>query len=559
MIDAIWTSAAIARCLKHGVDHFFLAPGSRCTPLTLAVAERIDVTVTQHFDERGLAFSALGYGRATGKPGAFICTSGTAVANAYPAVIEAAMEGVPLLLFTADRPDELRGTGANQTIEQREIFGSYPRLFINLPVPTDSQSSDQPSDKDLCDQVSLAIQQATYGPVHINWMFREPFTISEHAHRDAFDLRSGGETESAEFNDATNKTNIAGPSAIEPMELKGNVLIALGSCDRNEAESAWQLAERLKCPLLTDVTSGIGGGSFDLPKQYDLPKPDSVLHLGGRIVSKSWFQWIESIKDSGVHFWHFTPTGQTINPARVQLHQRWTSLTDAVAKITGDASSHGFTESWHQAAKARDAAIGRVLGSEPRLNEPSIAREISRLCPVETGLFLGNSTPIRDMDWYGIRSDEPRLISANRGASGIDGLLATAVGFASGLRKRTTVVVGDLSALHDLNSLSLVSNSPWPITVLVINNHAGHIFDLLPVQASTHFERFFATPHEYDFEHVAKMFRLPYERISERGEFRDAYRRALRTDHSQLIEIMTDRRINVEVRRRIRDEIDSCS
>ena len=144
MIDQVWASRAIECCLRHGIDHFFLAPGSRCTPLTLAVARVADqsrANVIQHFDERGLAFAALGYGRATGKPGVFICTSGTAVANAFPAVIESAMESVPMLLFTADRPPELRDTGANQTIDQQNIFGNYPKLFLDMPAPTDDDLS----------------------------------------------------------------------------------------------------------------------------------------------------------------------------------------------------------------------------------------------------------------------------------------------------------------------------------------------------------------------------------------------------------------------------------
>ena len=152
MIDRQWATAAIKGCLDRDIDHFFIAPGSRCTPLTLAVASQTQANVTQHFDERGLAFAALGYGKATGKPGVFICTSGTAVANALPAVIEAAMEKVPLLLFTADRPDELHGIGANQAIAQQEIFGDYAELFLNMPCllytspsPRDATLSRMPS------------------------------------------------------------------------------------------------------------------------------------------------------------------------------------------------------------------------------------------------------------------------------------------------------------------------------------------------------------------------------------------------------------------------------
>ena len=177
MLDQVWSDAAIERCLQHGIDHFFLAPGSRCTPLTLAVARAENAHIIQHFDERGLAFAALGYARATGKPGVFICTSGTAVANALPAVIEAATEGIPMLLFTADRPEELRGSGANQTIDQRNLFGVYAKLFLDLPVPSDSDQL--PDIQTLVESVQKSIDAAEHGPVHLNWMFREPFSIDE--------------------------------------------------------------------------------------------------------------------------------------------------------------------------------------------------------------------------------------------------------------------------------------------------------------------------------------------------------------------------------------------
>lgn len=532
----------------YGIDHFFVAPGSRCTPLTLAVARQSNIHVIQHFDERGLAFAALGYGKATGKPGVFICTSGTAVANAYPAVIEAAMEKVPLLLFTADRPTELRGTGANQTIDQREIFGRYPNLFLNMPVPEDQVSEDDPDGEQfLSDALPPCFMAAQNGPVQVNWMFREPFTITEENN----DLASLIHPQT----DATQ----AGEAETVQIEVKGDVLIALGSCQPEEADEARKLASHLGCPILSDITSGLRTGSFELPSDFRLPKPDTVLHLGGRIVSKSWLQWTHSIRDSGTDFIHVTPNGQAINPNRLRQTQFQTPLTNLSSKVVGSSTSTDFFKTWQEAARMRDAVLEHELADTDHLSEPAIAFHLSQNCPASDGLFIGNSMPVRDLDQYGTKNgDQPRRVAANRGASGIDGLLATATGFAAGLKSATTVVVGDLSALHDLNSLSLIANSRWPMVVIIVNNFGGHIFDLLPIRESEHFERFFATPHTYRFEHAAEMFDLAYRRVTDMTGFKESYRDALSRSKSMVLEVATNRQHNLDVRQQIRKEIAKC-
>lgn len=563
MIDQIWANAAIESCLKHGVDHFFLAPGSRCTPLTLAVARQEQARVVQHFDERGLAFAALGYARATGRPGVFICTSGTAVANAFPAVIEAAMESVPLLLFTADRPLELSGTGANQTINQLEIFGSYPKLFLNLPVAGDRKSVDNQGPAFPIADLEQVIAAAHGGPAHLNWMFHEPFTME--AEHDSPEDRDSSETQvrvrstgisrnSADFRlKAVRQTD-------STIELTGNVLIALGGCQPAEAQQALELSARLKCPLLSDITSGLRTGSFELPSEFELPVPDTILHFGGRIVSKTWHQWTATLADQGVEFIHLTPTGQTVNPNGLAINKVHMPLDSLSSQIVGSACTDSFFGAWNDAARKRDQVLHDQLADASTLSEPAVAFHVSQHCPNSNGLFIGNSMPIRDMDWFGVAaSKEPRFVAANRGASGIDGLLATATGYATGLQKPTTVLLGDLSTLHDLNSLALVAKSEWPLVVVIINNQAGHIFDQLPIQRSEHFEQFFATPHACQFQHAAKMFELEYRQITDLAQFAESYGKACSLGHSVVLELLTDREHNQQVRKQIREEISKCS
>ena len=541
MNDQRWANTAISACIDIGADHFFLAPGSRCTPLTLAVARAKNATVVQHFDERGLAFAALGFGRAAGRPGVFICTSGTAVANAFPAVIEAAMESVPMVLLTADRPPELRGTGANQTIDQQNIFGNYPVVFQEISSPEDLDENS------LTQSLSRGLAATQQGPVHFNLMFREPFTISEEpSHEAVFD-----------FDFEPQPTSVASKGSIE---VKGNVLIALGRASVEQASQALKLADRLGCPILSDVTSGLRTGSFELPTEFDLPVPDTILHLGGRIVSKTWHAWAAKLRDENTKFIHASPCGQNINPNHLPIEQHQISLDQLNEAISGPTCSEEFRLVWQQAADQRIAVVTQQL-VVAELSEPAVACFISQNCPSSSGLFLGNSSPIRDADWFGVKSkegDHPRHVAANRGASGIDGLLATAAGYAAGLQASTTVVLGDLSALHDLNSLSLIAKSKWPLIVVILNNQAGHIFDLLPISDSPYFEQYFATPHSYQFEPAAKMFGLDYREIKSMNEFTASYEWALQQDRSLVLEVRTDRQTNLAVRNRIKSEIAKC-
>ncbi|MEE2827156.1 MAG: 2-succinyl-5-enolpyruvyl-6-hydroxy-3-cyclohexene-1-carboxylic-acid synthase, partial [Planctomycetota bacterium] len=462
MIDEIWANFIVDCCIQNGIDHFFLAPGSRCTPLTLAIARHADASVTRHYDERGLAFATLGYGKVSGRPGVFVCTSGTAVANALPAVIEGAMEKTPLLLFTADRPPELLGVGANQAIQQKNIFGEYPELFRNMPVPEDQQSEDDPDGLQyLSSELTKGIEAAGKGPVHFNWMFREPFSI---------DQKDQTRNHSFEVNPIRLACRAESKTEIEtPIELTGNTVIALGRCHPKEAEEVQRLAQKLQAPLLADITSGLTQSSFELPTEFSLPAPDTILHVGGRIVSKSWHLWTSSLRDSKTQCLHVTPQDLVINPEHLELRRFVRPLSNLTDKISGPSTTEEFTDKWQRAADSRDTIITKLLGRTTRFSEPSIAYFLNENCPQTNGLFIGNSMVIRDMDWFRTRTaNNPRSVLANRGASGIDGLIATATGYCAGLRKPTTVVVGDLSALHDLNSLSLAAKSDWPMIIFIV-------------------------------------------------------------------------------------------
>lgn len=541
-----WAAIVVEFCIRHGMDHFFVAPGSRCTPLTVAIANHPQAHAVRHFDERGLAFACQGFGRATNRPGVFVCTSGTAVANAFPAVIEASMENVPMLLLTADRPPELHGIGANQTIDQQEIFGRFARVFVNA----DCYDGDETQAMRILHQAICSDREP--GPIQINCMFREPFGTSD----DPIDVSH------LNFAEPVRDAPPKGPS--EPIQLpQGETLFVLGRCRPHEANAAIELAQRMNVPLLADISSGVREIAYDLALvRGDLPKPKNVVHLGGRFVSKRLLMFLE--KCSLENFWHVSPFKETtIDPLRKVSRFIESDIARFCQNAEFDSSgsgAHGLLNGWREAGCDSLRIAKQVIDATDEISEPRLACDVAELIPEHHGLFLGNSMPIRDMDVFGFWPHERSIaVAVNRGASGIDGLMASAVGFARGLQQPMTVIVGDLSALHDLNSFDLIRRSEQPITVIVINNDGGGIFHFLPVaQQTARFESYFGTPHGLSFEHAAAQFQLPYSLCQTTSDFRDHYADCV-GKRSSVLEVNTDRKMNrqlhVQINRAIKAAI----
>ena len=557
-----WASAAIVACLRCGITDFFVAPGSRCTPLTIALANAsgkwTGISIHQHFDERGLAFAAIGYGRATGRPGVFICTSGTAVANAFPAVIESAAEDIPFVLMTADRPRELRGSGSNQTIDQVELFGGYPEAFADLHC---SKDGNNPSAVDKT--IIGLLEKATHGPVHINCMFAEPFLDEAYSDGDLLGLPCAVGTA-----DLFSPPVGLADGEDSPIEIAGGkTLVVASGCRREVALAAKDLAKRLGAPFMADVTSGLRELAYDLALKrligHEAFWPDTLVHIGRRIVSKRLLKFMEAARPST--YLHINETNQPIDPLhmvtdkvignvpsiceRIQIKtepppeylQKWTAVSGHSQEVLGQQ----FNESPIGAIDANDHIDG--------ISEPAVAWHVAKTIPTGSGLFLGNSMPVREMDSFGFwESDRIVQVAANRGASGIDGTIASAIGFAHGLGARTTAIIGDLAALHDLNSLQLLATSTQPVVLIVINNDGGGIFHFLPIASqSSHFEKFYGTPHARTFGHAAAMFGLDYTAPKTLPKFQEVYLQAIERDVSTVIEVTTDRTANLECHQRI--------
>ncbi len=569
-INRLWADLLIEELVRAGAGLFCLAPGSRSTPLVTAVAANDRADHIMHFDERGTAFYALGYARATRRPAVWITTSGTAVANGFPAVVEASVDGVPLILLTADRPPELRDTGANQTIDQVKLFGDYVRWQFELPAP------DPVVDPALllttADQAVYRARRMPSGPVHLNAMFREPLAPDDdgRSYKEYLEALAG-------WREGTQPYSRYAPQ--EPLPERSE-LRALGAALRTvrrglivagrlesaaQADSVRWLSERLGWPLLPDVNSQLRlrAASPNAAAYYDLllcseafrarHVPEAVLSFGSRPTSKRLGQYLADARPGiyGI---------VRESPSRFDPYHRATRVFEAdivrfceelIGALDGDTSAE---DDWLDAWTSASAAIEERLDDElpATLSEPSAARVVSSLAPEGSALVLASSMPVRDMDTYGSASARGPFVAANRGASGIDGTVATAAGIGHGLHEPVTLLIGDLALLHDLNSLAVLAQSPDPVVLVVLNNHGGGIFSFLPIaQHEDVFESYFGTPHTYDFERAAEMFGLPHAHVADLAELSTAYRSALESGQSSIIEVTTDRKQNVELHRRI--------
>ncbi|CAA9438299.1 2-succinyl-5-enolpyruvyl-6-hydroxy-3-cyclohexene-1-carboxylic-acid synthase [uncultured Rubrobacteraceae bacterium] len=566
--NRLWAYLIVEELLRCGVGFFCVAPGSRSTPLVAALAASEKARSLIHFDERGTAFAALGYARATGRPAAWITTSGTAVANGLPAVVEAATDGVPMVLLTADRPPELRQTGANQTIDQPDIFGDYVRWRFDLPAP--DPSVDPAMVLTTVDQAAYRAVRTPRGPVHLNLMFREPF-LSGPEDEDILSGPAswvqGGEpyTRYAATKPALDESEIHRLwETLRP--AKRGLVVAGRLANRKQGEAVLRLAGALGWPLLPDVGSQVRLGSEGIVAHYDAilagdsfagsHAPEAVVHVGGRALSKRLEQFLLSSRPDPYVVVRENPF--RLDPAHRVTHSVEANILDFCAALV-QAASEGpsvmdpsWTADWQEASEEVGRHLDGIFSGEQ--NEPLVARVVLRNVPPDHALVVANSMPVRDLDTYAAADGAAVPVAANRGASGIDGTVATAAGFARGLGRPVTLLIGDLALLHDLNSLAMLRDAH--VIVVVLNNDGGGIFSFFPIAGHKEFfEPYFGTPQGVGFEAAAKMFGLDYELPGTTEEFVEAYGSACARASSTLIEIETDRGENAALHRRLLQEV----
>lgn len=575
-LNAFWCSLLIEELARQHVTYIGIAPGSRSTPLALAVAANSSVKTVVHLDERALAYHLLGWARATGIPAAIITTSGTAAANLLPAVAEASMSHAPLILLTADRPPELRDTSANQTMDQVKLFGGYVRWQVDLPCP----SPDMPLQAMLgaVDQAVARARWGSPGPVHVNCMFREPLAPLVAAYpkdRLLAPLRRWVKN-GKPFTNYMPSVEVAPDDPVvipDCLRAARRGVIVAGALKPDEAAAAVKLAAHLRWPVLPDIQSGLrlGKQPGEVVAHADLVmgnaawlkrhQPDAVVRVGGRLVSKRLAALGQDDENVPVIL---LSNRQERQDAGQRLDVHWfgvvANMLESLKKaLPGGETSGAWLVGWQQAEKRVEKELLRKMSGGSKLTEPRLAWELTKRISHNHALFAGNSLPIRLLDTFAVAGADWAPVGTNRGVSGIDGLLATATGFAAGRAKPVTLLIGDLSLMHDLNSLALLRTSSVPVVAVVINNDGGGIFSFLPVAGtSPHVEKFFGLPHGRTFEGAATMFDLPYRRVESVALFVRAYREACASQRSALIEVVADRRTTVSSWRAIQKAVASC-
>lgn len=571
-LNQLWANLIVEELARHGITEYCLSPGSRNTPLTIAAARHPRTICHMHFDERGASFRALGYARACGTPAVLVCTSGTAGANYYPAVIEAWQSRVPMLILTANRPPELWDRGANQTIDQEHLFGRYGKWFTRLRCP--ESESDPSYVLSTIDQAARHVCRIPAGPVHLDCPFREPLApVGPVA--DFVDYLMPVQAWLDDSRPFT--TDVAGPAIVEQIDLNrlaadfnqvGRGLLIVGRLDRVDQVSAVsRLAERLNWPMVADIQSGlrvgqnlrplIPYGDLVLSGRTAETEPMTVLHIGEQPTSKRLHQYLKRL--SGARYVYVASHRRTSDPndiVTLRITMDIEAFCDSIVPLLSSSIDEAWRAGWHSQSDAVEEILEQQLRNVAKLTEPLVARLVMRHAPEQTGLWAANSMPIRDLDSFADPEGPTVVVGANRGASGIDGTIASACGFAAGLRAPVTVLIGDLATLHDLNSLAMVAKSEQPVVIVIINNNGGGIFHFLPVtECEDVFEEYFGTGHGLSFEHAAGQFGLLYTPARTADDLTTGLELLHKEKRSGIIEVRTDRRENLECHRQLIESI----
>ena len=555
---ATFCATLVDEWLHCGVRHAVVSPGSRSTPIALEIANRQEIEMHIFHDERSAAFAALGIAKASGVPAILVCSSGTAAVEFHPAVVEAHHSETPILICTADRPAELQGVGAPQTIDQQNLYGVAIRKFVNAEVANDSESHTW---RHIARDLFATSLGDVQGPVHLNLRFREPLMgfATNLPPRDA--------------NDAVITKKVALPSSRSLRKLNKaleseNGLIIAGP-ENYRVESILRLAENLGWPIIADPRSGtrvpnklVVAGADAILRDEDFSKrlrPDVVLRFGTLPASKVVNSWLLG---SGANQVVITTTPSLTDPDRqCSLHivsdidELCAGLVSVHSKESIRNRSLSWLDKWIAAEDSAQKAINAALADEPGLTEPGVARAIYALVPEASHLVVSSSMPIRDVEWFGAPRNGLR-VHANRGANGIDGVVSTAVGVALATRQPTTLLIGDIALLHDVNGLINLASRKIDLRIVVIDNNGGGIFSFLPqAQAldEAKFEKIFGTPHDANIKMLAQAHQINTHELTNISDLAEV----LSQRGPWLARVVTDRHENVKVHERINQMVAS--
>jgi 2-succinyl-5-enolpyruvyl-6-hydroxy-3-cyclohexene-1-carboxylate synthase len=549
--------------LASGMRHVVICPGSRSTPLTLVFARDPRWRSWLHIDERSAGYFALGLARQLGEPVGLVCSSGTAAANFFPAVIEASLSAVPLLVMTADRPPELRDVGSPQTIDQVRMFGSHVRWAVDMP-PADGTPALERAARGVAARAAGTALAAPAGPVHVNFPFREPLIERPVEHP----LAPAGHPIAVTRSEVAPSIE-AVRAFVEAARGRRGLVVAGPESGGLPAAEVAAVAAALGWPVLADPLSGLRAGTHDLShviETHDVlarsgaflvgRTPEVTLRFGASPTSKALNVWLASHPE--IDSWVVDVEGSWREPdATISTMLRGEPGPACRALLGVLAASDRADAAWLAGWREANDAVARALcEAVDALDEPFEGRaaiELAEALPEGATLVVGNSMPVRDVDTFFPRLARGVRIEGTRGASGIDGVVSTAAGAAAAGRGPVVLLIGDLSFLHDLNGLWAVRRHGLDLTVVLVNNDGGGIFHFLPQAelAPDVFEEWWGTPHGLDLRAAVALHGGVYERLEGSGGWAEAIASALGGSGLRVLELRTERTRNVELHRQV--------
>ena len=547
--NCAWGYAVAKTLFELGVNHVVFSPGSRSTPLVLGCENQIGLRTIPILDERTAAFFALGLGKRTGRPTALICTSGSAPTHWFPAVTEADHSGVPLLLLSADRPPELQDCGAGQTIDQTELFGPFARAFHQIPLPDESEESLG----DLREIIVRAYSETTGrnpGPVHLNFPFREPLVYQDEKPvkinlPERVDLSES--PSEAVFSKAD--------EIVEKLGSGKRLLVIAGENAPLETFSKWDHPESppILCDSLsplreTPVPSRILRFENLLRNKGFRPKarPDAILQLGPLPTSKTLRKWLGELEVPRVVI---EPRGKNVDPL-TSPSLSFDLDFPVISSLDLPECEEEWTSLWVESERRVEAKLDLFFSDESDWFEGKLAQLLSVHLPKAAQLHMANSMPIRDLEWFWKGSDLGRTLSGNRGVNGIDGTLGTALGIAHDSQNPSYLLTGELAFLHDSNALLASREFSGSLTVFLVNNQGGGIFENLSVAGLPAFEKCFATPQDCNFKMLCEAHGVEHVMPGNWEELIELIQSSPPSG-IRVIEIRTDRKKDRDTRREL--------
>lgn len=576
--NCLWSETFVNSLSSLGVKNVCISPGSRNTPLTFAFVNNKKFKSYLHIDERSSAFFALGIAKEKNEPVALVCTSGTATAEFYPAIIEAYKQRTPLIVCTADRPAELLMLGANQTIFQNDIYKNHIRFFADAGLPDLSKNGL----KEISELAFTAFWKSSVqdkGPVHINFPFKKPFepkAFTDEVDQKIYDLSKPNI--SYKLNTFYNKevekekwfNEIYGK-----IKTNGNGIIITGPGNFNETfyEECHKLSEMLGYPIIADAASGFRFGAhnkknvisaFDAlfrSKKFTAEHyPEVIIHFGRTVTSK---YLEEFLSVCSAPRYMINEYGDWFDPSNKSIGAfvcRPEVFCSKIIKMLENGGHKNIESQWLNNFIDADKHAGelkeRIIGKSPFTSESRLINELLELLPKNSNLMVSNSMPIRDLDNFSSVTKKKINLFFNRGASGIDGIISTALGIAAASKKPTILLTGDLAFYYDMTSLLSAKRYNLPLIIVLINNNGGGIFEILPVSNyGKVFKEYFVASHNLEFAPFVKGFGGNYYNIKSITSFKKNFKKALSEKSFTVLELKTDAVKSLAARRKYWDSV----